>query len=307
MKKIPQLLWSLIAVIIIAATIWIYGYYTKVAVVTPPVVNQANIHDGSFVISGQKFTLVGGVSEVTIGTSSVTKTTTRYFGNDLKHDFNNDGLDDLAFLITQDTGGSGLFYYEVVLLNTTNGSIGSEALYVGDRIAPQSTNLENGNVIVVNFADRKPGEAFSVKPSVGKSLRLLFDAQTMRLGEVVTNFEGEADPSRMTLKMKPWTWISTKYNNDTTVQPRMPGKFSVTFKDDKKFTVTTDCNSVGGTYLAESSKLIFGNMFSTMMYCANSQEAEFSKMLESVQSFMFTSKGELVLNMKLDTGTILFK
>jgi hypothetical protein len=44
---------------------------------------------------------------------------------------------------------------------------------MGDRIAPQTSEVKDGQVIV-NFADRNPGEDFSVQPSLGKSLYLNF-------------------------------------------------------------------------------------------------------------------------------------
>lgn len=91
-----------------------------------------------------------------------------YFGNELKKDFNKDGLEDVAFLIVNNSEGSGTFYYLVAAINTKNGYIGTNAMFLGDRIAPQNINYIN-NEIVVNYADRKIDEPFTTKPSVGVS------------------------------------------------------------------------------------------------------------------------------------------
>ena len=91
-----------------------------------------------------------------------------YFGNELKKDFNNDGLEDIAFLIVNNSNGSGSFYYLVAAINTKNGYIGTNAAFLGDRIAPQNTNYMN-NEIVINYADRKIDEPFTTQPSVGVS------------------------------------------------------------------------------------------------------------------------------------------
>lgn len=148
----------------------------------------------SYIIDGNNVKLENGYSETEIPQSSL-KTITRYFGNDLITDLNNDSRDDVVFLITQQTGGSGTFYYAVSALNTEKGYIGSDGYYLGDRIAPQtinnSQNPKHKNVIVVNYADRKDGEPMTKQPSVGKSAYLKLD-ENNRWGVVVADFEGES-------------------------------------------------------------------------------------------------------------------
>ncbi len=51
----------------------------------------------------------------------------------------------------------------------------------------------------------------------------------------------------------------------------------------------------------------FSKMISTLMYCDDSQEQDFTKSLSEVQSFMFTSKGELVFMLKVDSGSMIFR
>jgi len=98
----------------------------------------------------------------------------QYFGNDLRQDLNNDGLEDVAFLITDNSEGSGVFYYLVAAINTGNGYTGTNAIFIGDRIAPQTINYAN-NEIVVNYADRKPDEPFTTAPSVGVSKYVMLE------------------------------------------------------------------------------------------------------------------------------------
>jgi hypothetical protein len=117
-------------------------------------------------------TLVNGVSETEAAPGSASKIVTRYFGNDATGDLDGDGAPDIAFLLTQSGGGSGTFYYVVVALRTTNGYRGTNAVLLGDRIAPQ-TILINGSDLIVNFSDRKAGEPMSTSPSVGVSKHLI--------------------------------------------------------------------------------------------------------------------------------------
>jgi hypothetical protein len=103
--------------------------------------------------------------------------------NEIKADLNGDGLEDVAFLLTQDGGGSGTFYYVVVALKAGTGYKGTNAIFLGDRIAPQKTEIHNGE-LVVNCAERRPSEPMTVQPSVGvaKYLKIKDD----RLVEVLS-------------------------------------------------------------------------------------------------------------------------
>ncbi len=264
-----------------------------------------------YIIDGQKVTLVNGVSEIAAAPSSATKIITTYFGNAVTADLNGDGRLDSAFILTQSTGGSGTFYYVVAALNMPTGYVGSQGLLLGDRIAPQTTEMSQDkttpNVIIVNYAVRGPGESFAVSPSIGKSLWLLLDPKTMQFGEVAQNFEGEADSAKMTLDMKTWNWVDTTYNNGSTTVPRIQNKFALTFKKPNIFSASTDCNGVGGEYSTNGNMITFTKMMSTLMYCEGSQESEFSKALGEAESYHFTSKGELIFDLKFDSGTMVFK
>jgi len=260
-----------------------------------------------YTIEGAKVKLTDGLSETEAAPGSASKIVTRYFGNEVRKDLNADGREDVVFLLTQEQGGSGTFFYVVAALKTQSGYVGSEAVLLGDRIAPQTTESGPGNSIIVNYADRKPGEPMTADPSLGKSLRLILDAQTMQFGEVAQDFEGEADPSRMTLAMKSWSWVKATFSDGKEISPKVPGKFTLTFSNDGKFSATTDCNSMGGDYSATKDTISFGMIFATEMYCEGSQESDFSAVLLDAESYRFTSKGELIIELKDDKGRAIFR
>jgi hypothetical protein len=146
----------------------------------------------AYMINGQSITLRDGVSEIEAAPGSEAKIVTQYFGNIGKGDLNGDGIADLAFLLTQTAGGSGTFYYVVgAMQNAQGGYAGTDGVFLGDRIAPQTTEILEGKVIV-NYADRAPGEPFTTPPSVGKSIWLKLDPAAMQFGEVIQDFEGES-------------------------------------------------------------------------------------------------------------------
>lgn len=120
-----------------------------------------NPKNTSYNIEGEQIALVNGIGKST-------NTTITYFGNELRVDVDGDGKEDTAFLVTSQNAGTGNFYYLVVALNKDGEYVGTNGILLGDRIAPQTTEFRNGE-IVVNYADRKIDEPVTTKPSIGVS------------------------------------------------------------------------------------------------------------------------------------------
>ncbi|MEK7604215.1 MAG: META domain-containing protein [Patescibacteria group bacterium] len=272
-----------------------------------PIVAQSDFKNATYQIEGQPVTLVNGRSPAAGVIPAPGSMGTAYFGNEAVGDLNGDGIADTAFLLTQSSSGTGTFYYVAAGIKTAEGYTGTDAVLLGDRIAPQTTEIRNGKLIV-NYADRNPGEPMTTAPSLGKTLTLKLDPTALQFGIVAPDFEGEADPSRMTLTMQTWKWVGTRMSDGTSVTPKKSDAFTITFiKDGSTFSATTDCNRIGGNYRVVGNQITISSMMSTMMYCNDSQESEFATPLGEVQSYQFTSKGELVFTLKLDSGTMTFR
>ena len=153
--------------------------------------------NAEYLIEGQRVKLHDGMAESEVAPGSASKIVTRYFGNEFKTDLNGDNREDVVFLLTQSGGASGTFFYVVAALNTAEGYVGSEGYFLGDRIAPQTTeasqNPQHKNVVVVQYADRAHGEPMTAQPSVGKSVYLKLDPVTMQWGIVEVDFEEKED------------------------------------------------------------------------------------------------------------------
>lgn len=143
----------------------------------------------TYIVDGQLITLVNGLAEIEISPGSASKQVTRFFGNEVEIDLNSDGLMDSAFLLQQESGGSGTFYFIAAAIKTLDGYLGTNALFLGDRIAPQSTNIDpnKASQFIVNYADRNEGEPMSSLPTVGVSRT--FKLENVSLVEVVTSSE----------------------------------------------------------------------------------------------------------------------
>ena len=227
---------------------------------------------------------------------------TTLFGEPAYGDIDGDGDEDAVLILIQSPGGSGTFYYAAMAINNGVGFEGTDTIFLGDRIAPQNYDIE-GNKAVINYVVRDVTEPLTVQPSIGKSLYLQYDADTLQLVLVANDFEGEANPSQMTLTMQPWTWIKKINNDDLEIVPTRSDLFKLTFMEDGTFSATTDCNSVSGSYEALDDTIIFENVVSTLMFCADSNEADFMSVLNDAVGYHFTSKGELILDLKSGTAT----
>jgi hypothetical protein len=184
MKKIFILI--LIAVVIIGGfSFWFYQSKTKSIATKEITINPKNC---TYVIDGQNITLKNGYSEEDVVSGSASKLITEYFGNEVVADFNGDGIKDTAFLLTQSSGGSGTFYYAAAALSSKDGCIGTNAVLLGDRIDPQTTEFNDGEIII-NYADRKPNEPMAATPSVGVSKYLKINDG--KLVEIIKTSIGE--------------------------------------------------------------------------------------------------------------------
>jgi len=155
-----------IFLITIALSLTAVGCANKTIPITtaPPAIRD--LKNTTYLIDNEKVTLINGQAKITTDKNSVENF--QYFGNEALGDFNNDGSQDTAFLLTKTTEGTGVFYYLAAALKTAGSVQGTNGILIGDRIAPQTTEFSNGEIIV-NYADRKPGEPMTASPSIGVS------------------------------------------------------------------------------------------------------------------------------------------
>jgi heat shock protein HslJ len=264
--------------------------------------------DASYPLDGQgsPVTLVNGRSEVQAAPGSAATVLTTVWEEPTVADLSGDGQDDAALVLVQQSGGSGTFYYLVVAIREGDGYRGIGGALLGDRILPQQISVEDDRVIV-DYLARADDEAMATPPTDPRQRIFIYNRAEGHLARVAEDFEGDADPARMTLQMNTWIWQHTAYNNDTVEVPDKVGAFTLTFTDEGRILITTDCNNMQGDYEVEGNRLRFSTLAGTRMYCEGAQESLFAGMLEEVNGFLFTSRGELVLELLNDTGSMIFR
>ncbi len=104
-----------------------------------------------------------------------------------------------------------------------------------------------------------------------------------------------------------WEWEYALYNDGREVRPDEPGSFVLTFAGDGRFSAKTDCNTMGGAYVADQVGVTFNSIVSTLMFCEGSQETEFVQLLEGTGGHHFGPEGELILDLKFDSGSAVFR
>jgi hypothetical protein len=80
-------------------------------------------------------------------------------------DLNNDGKADTVLLLANNSVGSGVFIYIAAYVSGPVNYKGTDALFVGDRISPQSISIANG-VVTFKYLDREADESFAAEPTV---------------------------------------------------------------------------------------------------------------------------------------------
>lgn len=119
--------------------------------------------------------------------------------------------------------------------------------------------------------------------------------------------DSKANTGELSLTGKNWSWVKTELNDDKMVVPNKDGVFGIKFLEDGKLGISTDCNQMGANYKLNGNELKISSMMSNQMYCENSQEGEFANALGEVKSYMFDKDNNLVLELKNDSGVMIFE
>ena len=84
-------------------------------------------------------------------------------------DLDGNGSDDAALFLIQETGGSGTFFFVTAAIHVNGRWEGTNAVFIGDRVAPEEIRIRDG-VVVANFRDRRADQPMARRPTIHKSL-----------------------------------------------------------------------------------------------------------------------------------------
>lgn len=127
---------------------------------------QPDASSATFTIEGETITLSHGIRGSEEGEISI-------LGEKATGDLNNDGKTDTALLLADTSVGSGVFIYIAAYVSGPVSYKGTGAIFIGDRISPESISINNG-VVTLEYLDRKPDEPFSSEPTVSVTKQFVF-------------------------------------------------------------------------------------------------------------------------------------
>lgn len=247
-------------------------------------------------IDGTQVTLVDGLAEAATMQGSAEKVITTMTEFVDWGDLNEDGRDDVAFIVTQHSGGSGTFFYVASALAGGNGALsGTNGILLGDRIKPDAIRVEGGR-IVVDFTDRGKDEPFTAAPT--HAVKETFELAGGLLNRVLT----PADLAGV------WAWQKTAMNDDTVLTPD-PAATPVTiqFGTDNRAEVASACGVLPLAYTIEEQQLTLEVPADALEDCEDKSMQDFVKYLPEVQTAMLDqTSGSLNLQIKYDSGSIVF-
>ena len=120
--------------------------------------------DAVYRIEGHDVRLFHGHAEAAAVPGSAVKGTTSVFGSPAYGNLNNDGIDDAALILVCEPGGSGTFYYVAAALKVNGAFRGTNAVLLGDRIAPGDVLIRNG-IVVVTYTQQGAADAMTAPPN----------------------------------------------------------------------------------------------------------------------------------------------
>lgn len=133
--------------------------------------------NATYEVEGSDVTLQDGKAEEAIPDSSTmikTQATDHFAAGDLSGTGTTDG----AIVLIQDPGGSGTFRYVAALLEEDGGYQGTNAEFIGDRIAIQSISISD-QLITVTYLDRAEDEPMSAEPTLERTQQYRIEGTTL--------------------------------------------------------------------------------------------------------------------------------
>lgn len=215
-----------------------------------------------------------------------------------------------AMVLVSSAGGSGVFYDLAVVAEQDGQWTNVATTYLGDRVGINSVVIEN-NQIVVDMITQGPNDPMCCPTEQVVVTYELQDDQLVEVSrEVVGTVPGptavETMPAEAPITGVVWQWTESLYGDGSSNVPTDPSRYTIEFLEDGNVALRADCNRVAGTYVLEDSSLSIMLGPSTMAACPPDSQADiFTRDVSAAASYVMDGE-DLVISMKLDTGTMRF-
>jgi hypothetical protein len=114
----------------------------------------------------------------------------QYFGNEVVGDLNNDGKNDVAFILARDYTDGTKSYYLSVALTTSNGHTGTNVISLGEKMELQKISINYGiiGVTYLDQVDNKTKTAYArINKGILESIKASDGSVALMWGEIIYN------------------------------------------------------------------------------------------------------------------------
>ena len=179
MRPMKRLVIIIVVIVAVALAYAVSGHFSTSKTATPAKTENGAFRpdpsNATFIFEDGSVTLSSGQNEKPITPDGVLVEETVLLDKFAYGDINADDKEDTVLLLARYGGGSGTFVYLAAFVSGPVTYRGSEAIFIGDRIIPQSISI-SGNVVTVVYLDRRAGEALADESTVLVSRQFMYRA-----------------------------------------------------------------------------------------------------------------------------------
>ncbi|HSH01368.1 MAG TPA: META domain-containing protein [Anaerolineae bacterium] len=139
---------------------------------------------------------------------------------------------------------------------------------------------------------------------------MLADASSLRykLVDVVSKTAVAESEETAEVVGKTWQWLYFEGGDGQRLDVDAPEQYTLQLMADGSYALKADCNQGGGAYTLEGSSLSLQPGPITLAMCGpDSLDSEYLRRLGDVVTFVVTDEGQLVLNLMMDAGNMVFE
>ncbi len=172
------LIFLILLLVLLGVGLYFLGGKNSSTSVGKPIVDEGGVvrqdpSGATFIIDGENIKLVDGKNKTKIAPESSFIEETSLLDKFAYGDLNSDGKEDTALLLVRYGAGSGTFVYLAVYISGPVTYHGSNAIFLGDRISPETISIKNG-VVSVKYLDRKLDEPMVAEPTISVTREFIY-------------------------------------------------------------------------------------------------------------------------------------
>lgn len=130
------------------------------------VTSKPDARNATFDFGDGQVTLENGTAFSAVGGDAFVQTETTLTDKIAYGDINDDKKSDAVVILTQNSGGSGTFVYIAGYVSGNVQYKGSNAVFIGDRVSPQTLSIDSNGGITLTYLDRRSDEPMAAAPTV---------------------------------------------------------------------------------------------------------------------------------------------